>query len=52
LVSKRLHDGLIHTPLEAENTLKFVTDFINELNSIPVDEKQLNEFKSKCEFVK
>jgi hypothetical protein len=49
--SKRLHNGLIHDPLEAKHVLNFVEDFINELNSIPVDENKLNEFKSKCKFV-
>jgi hypothetical protein len=49
--SKRLHNGLIHNPLEAESILNFVEKFINELNSIPIDENKLNDFKSKCKFV-
>jgi len=49
--SKRLHNGLIHNPLEAESILNFVEKFINELNSIPIDENKLNEFKIKCKVV-
>jgi len=49
--SKRLHEGEIHTSLEAEHALGFVKRFINELNTIEVTEKEINEFKNKCKVV-
>jgi len=49
--SKRLHEGLIHTPLEAESAVKFVENFVDELNQIPVDENKVIEFKNKCRAV-
>jgi hypothetical protein len=49
--SKRLHEGKVHTPFEAREAIRTVTNFIDELELIQVTEEQTQNFKKECKFV-
>ena len=49
--SKRLHSGVINTPFEAKEALRVVTNFVDQLDLIEIDQKIIDDFKKKCKFV-
>ncbi len=51
LGSKRLHNGIIYTPFEAKESLIIVTNFIDQLDLMEVDQNFIDDFKKKCKFV-
>lgn len=49
--SHRIHGGRINTPWECQKALSFVAEFIDRLELIDVNQKEIEEFKKKCRAV-
>jgi hypothetical protein len=50
--SKRSHQGKTHTQFEAQEAVRTVSNFIDELETLEVSQKMIDEFISKSQVVK
>jgi len=49
--SERSHSGTISTPFEVSQITRTVKDFIDELETIKISQKEIEDFKKQCNFV-
>jgi tetratricopeptide (TPR) repeat protein len=49
--SGRLHAGRLHTPLECQTALGFVSNFIDELELVNISQEEIDNFKKNCKWV-
>lgn len=49
--SQRIHQGRIHTTFEANEVIRTVSNFIDELELIEITKEQIKDFANKCNCV-
>ncbi len=49
--SARIHEGKIHTPFEAQEAIRFVSNFIDQLDLIEIDQTKIDEFRFESRSV-
>jgi hypothetical protein len=51
LIQNRSHQGKIHTPFEAREAIRTVSNFIDELETLEVSKDMISDFIKKSKFV-